>query len=153
MSSRLFISLRERKGLAYYVKTGASSDTDTGVLVTRAGVQNQKCLESIKIILKEYKKIKEKGVGFQELKKAKDCLKGRMALALEFSDALASFYGTQELLENRIMTPEEKYGKINKVTPKDIQKVAKDIFLPEKLNLALVGPFKDKNRFKDLLTI
>jgi len=72
---------------------------------------------------------------------------------MESSDEKASFYASQELLTNKILTLEEKFSKINKVTVDDIQRVAKDIFKPEKLNLALIGPFKDKKRFEKILKI
>ena len=86
-----------------------------------------------------------------ELKKAKENLKGKLSLTLETSDAKAFFYGGQELLENKISTPEEIFKKIDKVSINDILKVAKDIFKPERLNLALIGPFKDKTKFRKLL--
>jgi len=153
MSSRLFISVRERQGLAYYISAGADMDTDIGVLAANAGVDNQKVDRAIKTILKEFKKISDKKVSQKELQKAKDHIKGSALIGMESSDAQASFYATQELLTNEILTLEEKLGKINKVTVDDIQRVAKDIFKPEKLNLALIGPFKDKNKFNKLLKI
>ncbi|MBU1292338.1 insulinase family protein [Patescibacteria group bacterium] len=153
MSSRLFISVRERQGLAYYISAGADMDTDTGVLVASAGVDNQKVDRAIETILNEFKKISEKKVSQKELQKAKDHIKGSTLIGMEASDAKASFYASQELLTNEILTLEEKLGKINKVTINDIQRVAKDIFKPEKLNLALIGPFKDKNKFDKLLKI
>ena len=152
MSSRLFMKIREELGLAYYVRTVFVADTDTGCLVTQAGVDNQKVEKAISAILREYKKISRKKIPFQELKKAKDNLKGRMSLLLESSDAQASFYGIQELLENKILTQKEIYAKINKVSANDILKLSRDIFQPQKLNLALIGPFKDKAKFQKLLT-
>jgi len=152
MSSRLFMKIREELGLAYYVRTVSVSDTDTGCLVTQAGVDNQKVEKAISAILREYKKISRKKIPFQELKKAKDNLKGKMSLLLEASDAQASFYGIQELLENKILTQKEIYAKINKVSADDILKLSRDIFQPQKLNLALIGPFKDKAKFQKLLT-
>jgi len=115
-------------------------------------VDNQKVEKAISAILREYKKISRKKIPFQELKKAKDNLKGRMSLLLESSDAQASFYGIQELLENKILTQKEIYAKINKVSANDILKLSRDIFQPQKLNLALIGPFKDKAKFQKLLT-
>ena len=100
--------------------------------------------KSISTILKEYKKISQIKVSAQELKKAKENIKGKMAIYLEASDSQASFYGLQELLEKNILTPKELFKEIDKVSQNDILKVAKDIFRPEKLNLALIGPFKDK---------
>jgi predicted Zn-dependent peptidase len=152
MSSRLFISVRERQGLAYYIHAGASMDTDSGYLATSAGVNNQKVKKAIYTILKEFKDISRKKVSQTELNKAKDHVKGSALIGMEASDEQASFYASQELLTNEILTLEEKFSKINKVTVNDIQRVAKDIFRPEKLNLALIGPFRDKNKFDNLLS-
>ena len=153
MSSRLWISVRERQGLAYYVGSSIDTDTDTGSFVTRAGVDNQKVEKAIVTILDEYKKISQKKITLAELKKAKDYIKGTSLIGMESSDEKASFYASQELLTNKILTLEEKFSKINKVTVDDIQRVAKDIFKPEKVNLALIGPFKDKKRFEKILKI
>jgi len=153
MSSRLFIKVREELGLAYYIKTGVSSDPDTGCLVTQAGVDNNRVEKAISAVLKEYKRISQNKISSEELKKAKDHFKGKMSLFFEASDARASFYALQELLENKTLTPEEIYAKINKVSVNDILKVSKDIFKPEKLNLALIGPFKDKTKFQKILKL
>jgi predicted Zn-dependent peptidase len=72
---------------------------------------------------------------------------------LETSDAQASFYAGQEVLEKNILTTKEFFKEIDKVTQNDILKVAKDIFRPEKLNLALIGPFDKKEEFENLLEI
>jgi predicted Zn-dependent peptidase len=153
MSSRLWISIREREGLAYYVRTLIGAYTDSGYLATRAGIDNRRVERAIKIILDEYKRITQEKISIMELKKAKDYIKGRTILSMEESDEQASFYAIQELLENKILTLEEKFAKIEAVTVNDIQRVAKDIFRPEKLNLALIGPFKDKKKFQRLLKI
>jgi len=153
MSSRLFMEVRQKLGLAYYIKTEVNADPDTGFLMTRAGVDNKNVEKAILTILKEYRKISQNALSQAELKKAKDYVKGKMALILEPSDALASFYSEQELLEREILTPKEIYAKIDKVSSQDILKVAKDIFQLKKLNLALIGPFKDKRRFQRLLKL
>jgi len=153
MSSRLFISVREKQGLAYYIKAGADMDTDVGYLAASSGVDNQRIDKAIKTILEEFKKITKQKVGPKELKKAKDHIKGSALIGMEASDEQASFYASQELLTDKILTLEEKFSKIDKVTVNDIQRVAKDIFRSEKLNLALIGPFKDKKRFDKLLKI
>jgi predicted Zn-dependent peptidase len=149
----MWISVRERQGLAYYVGPSVDTDTDTGVLVTRAGVDNQRVDKAIKTILNEYKKIAQKKVSSSELKKAKEYIKGTTLISIESSDEQASFVAFQELLTNEILTLEEKFAKIDKVTVNDIQRVARDIFQPEKLNLALIGPFKDKARFEKILSL
>jgi len=153
MSSRLFTEIRERLGLAYYVSTETEEDPDTGFLVTQAGVDNQKVEKAILAILKEYKKMTQKEISQSELKKAKDNIKGRMALLLEPSDAQAFFYAGQELLERKILVPKEIFDKINRVSRADILMTAREIFRPERLNMALIGPFKDKEKFQKLLKI
>lgn len=153
MSSRLWVSIRERKGLGYYVRTISDFSTDTGYLTTSVGVDNKRVEETIKLILREYKDLKSKKINSKELQKAKDYLKGSSALSLESSDSKASFYATQDLLEEKILTLKQIYTKIDKVTADDILRVSKDIFQPKNLNLALIGPFKDKKRFKKLLKI
>ncbi len=153
MSSRLFIEIREKLGIAYYIKTNIDSNPDTGSLSAQAGVDNKNVEKAISVILKEYKKISQKMVPSAELKKAKDYIKGKMALMLEPSDALASFYATQDLLKKEILTLKEIYAKIDKVSANDVQKVARNIFRSDNLNLAMVGPFRDKNKFRKLLKL
>lgn len=153
MSSRLFEKIRTKMGIAYYIETDVYSDPDSGYLVTHTGLDNENVEKGILAILKEYKKVKEEGISKPELKKAKDCLKGKMTLLLESSDAQASFYAGQEILEKKILTPKEIFKKIDKVSQRDILKVARDIFRPEKLNLALIGPFKEEKKFKEILKI
>jgi predicted Zn-dependent peptidase len=153
LSSRMWINVRERKGLAYYVHTILNTDLDQGFLLTEAGVNNNKADKAIKEILNQYKLIKNKVVSAQELRKAKDYVRGNTILSMESSDVQAKFYGDQELFENKILTLEEKFAKIEAVTAEDIQRVARDIFRPERLNLALIGPFKNKSRFQKLLKL
>lgn len=153
MSSRLFSEIRNKLGLAYYIKTSVEADTDTGYLVTLAGVDNSRVEKAISNILKEYKKISRAKVSVAELKKAKENLKGKISLSLETSDARAFFCAGQELLENKILTPEEIFRKIDKVSVNDILKVARDIFKADRLNLAMIGPFEDKSKFQKLLEL
>lgn len=152
MSSRLFVEVRQKRGLAYRVGSGTTSYNETGDLSTFAGLNIDNLSEALKVILREHKKLVQEPVSEEELKRTKDYAKGRLAIGLETSDAYASFYGEQELLENRMLTPEERLEKVMAVTREDIQKVAKDILKPEKLNLAIVGPFKEDNpEIKDIL--
>jgi len=155
MSSRLFIKVRERNGLAYSIHTSADNSTDTGYLVTQAGIDHKNLEKSIELILEEYKDLRDKKITEKELQKAKDYLKGNTSLSLDSSDNQASFYGMQELLEKDIMTPEEKFKKIDEVSVADIKKIAEDIFIPEKLNLAVIGPVeqKDSAKLKQLLKL
>lgn len=151
MSSRLFIKVREKEGLCYYIRTHLEHYTDTGYLVTHTGVDNNNVERAIKIILDEYKDLTQNKVPLDELQKAKENIKGHTYLGLETSDSWASFFGLQEILEKKISLPEAKLAEIEKVTADDILKIAKEIFVPERLNLATVGPLKEQNQLKNQL--
>lgn len=151
MSSRMFLEIREKMGLAYYVSTSIETNPDTGFILTRAGVDNKKAKEAVKAILKEYKKISEKEPTEKELQKAKDYFKGKTALSLETSEDLAFFCGIQEILKKEILLPEQILKEIDKVKTKDVLRVAKNVFAPEKINLALIGPFRNQKEFDSLL--
>jgi len=150
MSSRLFISLRERKGLAYYVKTGTEFYLDSGYLNTQAGVPTEKTQQAIKIILAEYRRLKNNPVSQKELKKAKDTLEGRITLEMEASDNLANWYGHQVVSRSKIMSPLAFLNRIRKITPSDLQATARHIFVNQGLNLALIGRVKSKDFTKIL---
>ena len=89
----------------------------------------------------------------EQLQKAKDYLKGNLILSLESSDAQAGFYASQEILEDKILTVKEKIKEIDRVSPEEIQIAAKEIFRPEKLNLALIGPVENKRKFDKIFKI
>ena len=121
--------------------------------MTQAGVANDKAEEAIKAILAEYKKAGEEKISASEITKAKDWLRGSLRLGLETSDELASWIGLQEPLRKEILTPQQLFSKIKAVSQADLQRVSRDIFQPVKLNLALIGPFKEKEKFEKLLKI
>ena len=149
MSSRMFVRVREELGLAYYVRTTYDASTDTGFLVTQAGVDSKKTEKAVSAILKEYKNLADKKIQSKELEKAKENIKGRALISLESSDAQAYFYGKQELLRGKTIPMKEIFKEIDKVTAEEIQIVSKDIFKPENLNLAMVGPsLKEKEVIK-----
>lgn len=150
-SSRMFIELRDRRGLAYYVTTDSVLYRDNGNLVTQVGVDVKKIDEAIKIVLNEYWKVCREKVTPKELKKIKELLKGRLILSLEHSDSVARRYTLTNVLEGKSRDLQETIKKIESVTADDLQRVAKDIFAPEKLNLAVIGPYNDKERFLKLL--
>jgi len=151
MSSRLFLEIREKRGLAYYVGSEVDYYTDSGFLLNRAGVRLEKIQEAIKIVLEELANLTSKKVSQKELNKAKEFTKGGLILALEDSKNIANRYAAQLILEGQVRTPEQTLKLINKVTVEDVQRVAKDIFKPQKLNLAIIGPYKEETRFKKLL--
>jgi len=151
MSSRMFINVREKQGLAYYISTGVEVYQDTGYLATHCGVEHKNLGKTVETILKEYKKISRRKVDVKELQKAKDYIKGKAVMGLESSDAVASYLIEQEVSKDEILTPTQIFKKIDKVTAEDIQRVSKDIFVAKKLNLAVIGPHKDGKKLEKLL--
>ncbi|MEK7453174.1 MAG: pitrilysin family protein [Patescibacteria group bacterium] len=153
MSSRLFINIREKQGLAYYINAGTDSSTDTGYFYIRAGIDNKRVHNAIEGILNEVKKVKYRGVTETELRRAKDYFKGKMVMDIESSDELAIFLGSQEILKNEILTLEDLIKRIEKVKLSQVNNLAKEIFQDKNLNLALIGPFKNKKEFDGLLKV
>lgn len=143
MSSRLFLKLREELGVAYYVRAANATFTDHGFFEIRAGVSNDRFEEVVREILTECVRMTRELVPESELEKAKEYIVGNVKLELESSDAWASYFGGQEVLGRKIETIEDYEKKIRKVTAKDIQKIAKEIFVDARLNLAFVGPNTD----------
>ncbi|MDD5639460.1 MAG: pitrilysin family protein [Candidatus Pacebacteria bacterium] len=153
MSSRLYGQIVDKMGAAYYIYTSNDNDSDTGYLAVSSGIENGKLFLVIEAILKEFKNLKKQKVSKEELQKAKDYIKGKMVLGLESSDSKASYYGMQELMTDKIYSPEQIFKKIESITAEDIMEVANDIFKNEKLNLAILGPYKEKNDFRKILKI
>ncbi len=151
MSSRLFQKLREEMGVGYYVRAYDDAYTDHGFFQISAGVDNKRINEVLGAVLEECRKLMTELVSEEELEKVKECLIGNMKLSLESSDDIANFYGGQELLKKEIKNAEEKAKELRKVSAKEITHLANEIFKDEKLNLALIGPFKEKNKFSKIL--
>jgi predicted Zn-dependent peptidase len=148
MSSRLFSKMRDELGICYYIKTDHNAFTDHGVLSISAGVDNSRVEEAVKGILSECVRLKTELVGEAEMKKAKDYIAGTTMLELETSDARAEFCGFQEVMKKNVELPEEIISRINAVTAKDVQDLAKEIFVDKGLNTALIGKFKENEEFK-----
>lgn len=142
MSSRLFVSLREESGLCYYVHSSLSSYHDAGSLTIQAGVDLTRTSQALAQIMTEMASFVEKPVGQVELSRAKEYIKGKMALAIEDPASVMEWVGMQQLLRGRIETLEEMYEKIDAVTAKDIQDVAQTIFKNQSLSGVLIGPNK-----------
>lgn len=153
MSSRLFLKVRERRGLAYAVHSMVDNYTDVGNLVVNLGTDAKKAEKAISLILSEFKKIKSEKVQNKELIKAKEYWKGKLILSLEHMDAMATMIGMQELLFDKIMSPKEMIERVEEVTAKDIQRIANDLFVDDKLNMAIIGPYKKEHNFKKLLKL
>lgn len=153
MSSRLFIKLREEMGVAYYVRAGNDTSLDHGAFQISAGVTNLRAEEVIKEILNECKILKNELVSDKELAKAKSFIIGNSKLSLESTDDIANFYGSQEILKGEMKTIDEKAKSLNNVTAIDIRNMARKIFVDKNLNLAIIGPFKNKAKFEKILTL
>ncbi|MBI2013310.1 MAG: insulinase family protein [Candidatus Colwellbacteria bacterium] len=145
MSSRLFHKVREELGAAYYVKSGTDFLTDHGYMTIFAGLDKAKFSEAVKVIMAELQKAKSELVLGPELQKAKNSLEGKLILGLETSDELAAFYGLQEILKKEMLTPEEIIQKVKSVTAEEVKSVARDIFVPKKLNLLALGAPQNKD--------
>lgn len=153
MSSRLFTEVREKRGLAYSVHASVEKYPDTGYFVVSAGVEHGKLEKAVETILAEFKKIKKTRVSKAELQKAKAYMKGTMTLSMETSDRIAQNTASSLIGLNRVRTMEEIMAGIDKVTPADIQRVARDILKTEKLNLAIIGPHGDAKALCTLLVL
>ncbi|MFH1178523.1 MAG: pitrilysin family protein [bacterium] len=153
MSSRLFIEVREKRGLAYSVRAWAEKYPDTGYFVVQAGVEHGKLEKVAGTILTEFRKIKRTRVSSAELAKAKSYIKGTTTLALETSDGVANNAVSSLISIGKVRKLEEVLRGIDNVTAADIERVARDILRTEKLNLAIIGPHVKKEKFLPLLRV
>jgi predicted Zn-dependent peptidase len=151
MSSRLFSEVRERRGLAYYVYALNHSYTDTGSLYSQAGVDINRIDQAVETIVNELRKIADEPVESDELEKSRNLAKGRFVLQIESPQGLIMFGLRREVLEGRTAEPHEVLEGLDAVTAEDVQRVAQDVIGSNGLNLALIGPFDDAERFEKLL--
>jgi predicted Zn-dependent peptidase len=151
MSSRLFLEVRERRGLAYYVHGVNHSYTDAGSLLAQAGVDITRIDEAIKVIVEQFNRMASEEVPTDELEKSRSMVKGRFVLRTESPQGLIMYGLNREILEGHVLEPDELLKKIDAVTAQDVQRVAQDLIAREKLNLAVIGPFEDDERFLNAL--
>lgn len=150
MSSRLFSEIREKRGLAYYVRSGADAYHDTGSLIVSTGVRNAQAKEAISVILDQLDRLRREPIADAELRKAKEHFRGKMALQLEGSTEMASINAQQELYYGRQFTAEQLVAQVAAVTTADVQQFASRYFTREQLSLSAVGPF-DPSDFLPIL--
>jgi predicted Zn-dependent peptidase len=151
MSSRLFTEVRERRGLAYYVFAHNQSYTDAGSLYSQAGVDIARADEAVETISAQFRRIVEEPVPSEELEKARALAKGRFVLRLENPQGMTMFGLSREVLEGGAVEPDEIIAGLDAVTAEDVQRVAQDVIASNGMNLALIGPFDDDERFEALL--
>ncbi|MBI1957202.1 MAG: insulinase family protein, partial [Candidatus Niyogibacteria bacterium] len=150
-SSRLFMEIREKLGLAYYAKAAAQHYTDTGYLAAMVGIPHGELGRVVKKIVEIFHDIREKGFSDEEVAFAKDNLRGTLALSFESSDEIATFFGEQALFYPKIETPQDIMRRIERITARDMMKVAKEWFHPKHANLAVIGPHKSSPEFEKIL--
>lgn len=149
-SSHLWEEIREKRGLVYYVGSGTDSFFDTGYLVVRAGCDAGRAQEALKVTLNELEKMSTKVSG-QELKEAKEYLKGHLALSLEDSQEVADLFAEDWLVEGKIRTVETIIKSIDQITVNQVTALAKKLLVKDKLNLTIISPLVDKQKFAKLL--
>jgi predicted Zn-dependent peptidase len=152
MSSRLFIEIRDKLGLAYSIQSYAEHFLDTGALVVSAGVDNKNLAVAIEAITKELTRLKER-IPEAEINKAKELFKGRIFLRMEDSRSVASWTGSQEILLGKIMTVDEVIAIVEAITAEELQKLAQELLVGEKLHLAAVGPIDPEKDWENLLNL
>lgn len=153
MSSRLFTEVREKRGYAYSIHSSIDRYVGVGSFDVYAGVQIDKIEEAIKIIINEIFEVssKKKKISANELKKAKNYIKGKLALSLEDSAAVGSYFATQVMFNKSVLTPSEIYEKIENVKLDQVYEEAKKIFDKTGVYLSIIGPYTDKGKLEKLI--
>ena len=140
MSSRLFQNIREQRGLVYSVFSEASSYRDTGYLSVYAGTSRESLDEVIGLVMDEFRRFKNELVGEEELRRAKNHLKGSLMLGLESTSSRMTNLARQQIYFGRFPTLDELLENIEGVTAAQMQQVAEEFFQPSKIGLAVLGP-------------
>ncbi len=153
MSSRLFQEIREKRGLVYSVYGYFRPYADVGQGVVYAGTDLERVEETITATVGELRKLRDEPVPADELRRTKDLRNGRLLMGLEDSRSVAGWIGSQEATYGEIRTPEQVMEKIEAVTVEEVQELAGELFRDERLSLALVGPYDDEPKFRDLLRL
>jgi predicted Zn-dependent peptidase len=150
MTSRLFMELRERRGLAYEVHSSSMHYRDTGALVVTSGVDTSHLNDAIKAVVGEFEKLRE-DVPQEELDRAVEYAVGRLDLRLEDTRAVMGWMGGQELLRDEVLTPDEVVVELRKITADQLRDAAREYLADGNYRLAIVGPYRSEARFRKLL--
>ncbi len=152
MSSRMFLNIREARGLCYYISTSTDNYLDTGLLSTRAGVDQSRLHEAITAIRHEYEMCARDGITKEELRRAKDFLKGKITLSMEDSEERAHFFGKQQLLYPHTRDLPEYFQEVEKVSEDQINGIAAKLLKTERLRLVVIGKEKDEKKLEELIS-
>ncbi len=153
MSSRMFLRIREKRGLCYYISTSTDNYMDTGLLSTRAGVDQSRLYEAISAIRHEYEECANDGITEEELRRAKDFLKGKITLSMEDSEERAHFFGKQQLLYPSVRDLPAYFEEIEKVTAGQINALAATLLQTDRLRLVVIGKESDTKKLQELIGV
>jgi len=151
MSSRLFLEIREKRGLAYSVGSYTSFLSDTGAIVLYAGVPPDKAEAAVSAMIGQLDALRDQKVPDSELNKAREFLKGRTMLRMEDTFANAEWFGRQEVLNQEVLTVDDVLQRLDAVNTSEVQEVARQWLDTSRLRLAAIGPFKEEGLFQELL--
>lgn len=151
MSSHMFQNIREARGLCYYIATSTDNYLDTGILSTRAGVDQTRLHEAISAISSEYLIVAKNGITPTELKRAQDFLTGKITLSMEDSEERAHFFGKQQLLYPKVRDLNEYFREVRKVTVNQVNALAAKLLKPERFRLVVIGKEKGVGELEKLL--
>jgi predicted Zn-dependent peptidase len=151
MSSRLFTEIRENRGLAYDIHSYTEYFLKSGSFTIYAGVDPEKVEIALAAILEEVSKIKQ-GITSSELTRAKELSKGRLYLRFEDSQNVALWYGSQEILTQRILDVDHVISTVDAITIGELKEVAEEILTDSGLNLAITGPIKEEESYREVLS-
>ncbi len=149
-TSRLFMEIREKRGLAYYIGANTQEASDYGIFRARGGLDTQKTFEAIKIIREQFESLGD-SVTEEEVSRAKEYIKGNLALSEEDSANVAES-NVEEIFGSNALTIDQKIKKYEAVTVEDVKRAAKDLIVGERTKLGIIGPFKNEEKFIKLLS-
>jgi len=151
MSSRLFQNIRERQGLAYAIYSDLSPYRDTGCLSVYAGTSRESASKVVQSVVSEFRKLKSEPVPAEELRRAKDQLKGSLMLSLESSTARMSNLARQEMYFDRFQTMDELIQKIEQVKVEELTEIANQFFRTDSIAVTVLGNLNGLKLTRDQL--
>ena len=146
MSSRLFEEVRERRGLAYEIRSSIGFFEDTGALSISAGVEPNKAPLALRVIMRELDRLRKKTISKNELQRAKDYFQGQLLLGLEDTLDNILWFGERILYRDSPPKLRDIQREVEKVMPDDVKRMANQLFNDQNVHLALIGPHQEKYR-------
>ncbi len=151
MSSRLFMSVREKGGLAYRILSRHSAYEDTGIIAILAGLDKSRLSEAMDRVFIEIDDVVKNGPTDEEMARTKQFIRGHILLAIEDSASRAEWYAKKALFVDEVKSPEELIAELEAVTSEDVQKLAKEMFDRSKMTMSYIGPEEDADAVRATL--